>query len=282
MESPTDPFLRLVEVIRSLRHPKTGCPWDLEQTHLTLRPYLVEETYEVLEAIEAGDDRELKEELGDVLLQVVLHSQLADERNAFAINDVVRTVTDKMIRRHPHVFGNVAVESSNEVLKNWETIKSAERTEKNVQEKPVSVLDGVPAALPALIRAQRIGEKANRVGFDWESPDQVWQKVEEELKEVLVETAKLPPSTQPLTTAPTDRDPALQTALEHEIGDLLFSVCQYARWLGVSAEDSLRGTVDRFISRFRQMEALSEGTLRGRSTPELDQLWEKAKALLEK
>jgi tetrapyrrole methylase family protein/MazG family protein len=279
MNDQNDPFRKFVEVIAALRHPQTGCPWDLEQTHQTLRPYLVEETYEVLEAIDLGDDREFRDELGDLLLQVVLHSRLAEERKAFAIDDVIRAVSEKMIRRHPHVFGTTQVDSSDEVLKNWEAIKSQERAGKS-QGKHVSVLDGIPQALPALIRAQRIGEKAARVGFDWQRIADVREKIEEELGELDAEAQKADEPDCAQTTAPKERPAELQRALESEIGDLLFSICQYARWLGISAEDSLRGTIERFTARFHDMEKNSREPLKQLNPQELDQLWEKAKQRL--
>lgn len=277
MSKTENSFKDFVEIIRRLRDPNGGCPWDLEQTHLTLRPYLIEEAYEVLEAIESADDQELRDELGDLLLQVVLHAQLGSERKAFDIEQVIDSVAKKMIRRHPHVFGSLSVETSNEVLKNWEAIKAEERGGKQAERK-ASVLEGVPAALPALIRAQRLGEKASRVGFDWDSKEGVWKKVIEELGELEEAMALLKEkATKALTTAPKERDPKIQQQVESEVGDLLFSVCQLSRWLGMSAEDSLRGTIERFVSRFQHVEELAPKPLDEMKIDELDALWEKAK-----
>jgi len=280
MSNPEASFKHFVEIIRQLRDPNGGCPWDLEQTHLTLRPYLIEESYEVLEAIESGSDQELREELGDLLLQVVLHAQIAKDRKSFDIGDVTDAVAEKMVRRHPHVFGSLSVESSGEVLKNWESIKAAERGKKKQDEK-ASLLEGVPAALPALIRAQRLGEKASRVNFDWDEPESVWKKVLEELGELEEAIALLKLKTnKALTTAPRDREPELQEKVEGELGDLLFSICQLARWLGVSAEDSLRGTIKRFTERFQHLEKASARPLSELGIEELDRLWEEAKQAL--
>ncbi len=271
------PFDRFVEIVAALRNPEGGCPWDLEQTHQTLRPYLIEEAYEVLEAIDSGDDKELCAELGDLLLQVVLHAQLASERKAFDISAVAEGVADKMVRRHPHVFGDVNVKGSAEVLKNWEMIKTEERAAKG-PDKPPSVLDGIPAALPALLRAQRVGEKASRVGFDWPDTNGVWEKVREEIAELEAAMSGLKETiTQALTTAPKGRDPKLQKDLEGELGDVLFSLCQLGRWLGVSAEDSLRGTIQKFFTRFHYIERSADKPLKEMSLEELDRLWEKSK-----
>lgn len=272
-------FLRFVEVIAKLRDPNGGCPWDLEQTHRSIRQYLVEETYEVIDAIDAGDDRSLREELGDLLLQVVLHSQIAADRGAFHVDDVTSYVTEKMIRRHPHVFGTTQVEGTSEVLKNWEAIKAEERRASGAPDAPPpSLLDGIPRELPALLRAQRVGEKVTKVHFDWERLDDVRAKITEELAEVDAEVAAMAHlPAKPLTTTPKQRSAEEQARLEDEIGDVLFSVCQYARWLGVSAEDSLRRTIDKFTARFRHMEGSAERPLADLSPGALDKLWNQAK-----
>ncbi len=266
-------FLRFVEIVRALRNPDGGCPWDLEQTHLSLRPYLIEEAYEVLEAIDEGSDKQLADELGDVLLQVVLHAQVADDRKAFAIDQVLEAVSEKMIRRHPHVFGDVAVANSGEVLRNWEKIKSDERIANAEPEEKKSLLAGVPPAMPALLRAQRLGEKAAKVSFDWSDIAGVRAKVSEELTELDAELAAY--------AAAPDRA-AARPRVEEELGDLLFSLCQLARWLGVNAEDSLRSASGRFVSRFEQMEALATGPISELSSAEMEALWERAKSLLTK
>lgn len=280
MSNLSEKFLRFVEVINKLRDPQGGCPWDLEQNHLTLRPYLIEESYEVLEAIENADDKELCAELGDVLLQVVLHSQIAKERKAFSIDDVILGVTEKMINRHPHVFGEKKVNTADEVLKNWEILKAEERN-KNENETRTSVIDGIPVNLPALIRAQRMGEKAARVGFDWETLSSVLGKLQEELGEFKEEVDKVKDNIKnPLSTAPQDRPEDLQIALESELGDTLFALCQIGRWLGLSTEDSLRRTIKKFELRFKKMEDLADKPLNELDFASLDGLWENAKKII--
>ena len=277
MDKPEETFRQFVEIVKALRNPDGGCPWDLEQTHQTLRPYLIEESYEVLEAIDRADDRELKEELGDLLLQVVLHAQVAADRKAFNIDDVVNAIADKMVRRHPHVFGSTSVAGSSEVLKNWELIKTEERNKKD-STKRASLLDGVPAALPSLLRAQRIGEKASRVSFDWDSVEGVWLKVQEELGELRDAIDALGEKVEKAqTTAPPKRSVEKQQHLESEIGDLLFSICQLGRWLGASAEDCLRGTIERFLARFQLMEKTTSRPLSELNVDELEALWQQAK-----
>ncbi len=276
MTSTQAKFQKFVDTIRSLRDPKMGCPWDLEQDHNSLRPYLIEEAYEVLEAIDLKDDDELKKELGDVLLQVVLHAQVAADRKTFTIDDVLDGITEKMIRRHPHVFGTVKVENSGEVVRNWEAIKHQER---QIDGEKVSMLAGVPEALPALLRAQRLGEKAAKVSFDWKSIKGVVDKVLEELGELqdeLKSDSAVGTATKPLTAK------QRQTAIEHELGDLLFSLCQLARWLGLSAEDALRGCSKRFIERFNEMETAIGRPLSELSEDELEAEWQKAKRRLKK
>ena len=199
------PFERLVSIMQTLRS-ENGCPWDREQTHETLRPYLIEEAYEVLDAIDAKDDSELKVELGDLLLQVVFHAQLAREDDRFTIDDVAEAVSEKLIRRHPHVFGDVKADTSDQVLTNWEKIKQNEKGNRNK-----SVLDGLPSHLPALLKAFRIQEKVARVNFDWEDVREVFGKVREEIAE--------------LEEAHAGRD---QQSLEEEFGDLLFSMVNLA------------------------------------------------------
>ncbi len=266
MEKTGEVFARFVQVIKELRTPVTGCPWDLEQTHQSLKPYIVEETYEVLEAIDNCDDAELSAELGDVLLQVVLHSQLARDRGVFTIDDVVSKVTEKMIRRHPHVFGDTAVSGTKEVLKNWEAIKHEERQNKQGAEKE-SMLAGVPKAMPALLRAQRLGQKAAKVSFDWKSISGVWDKVKEEMRELEAE----------FTAVQGQPSSEQKKALEHELGDLLFSLCQLARWLDTSAEESLKTCCARFIERFSKMEEFAGKALSEFSEEQLEALWQKAK-----
>ncbi|OAI47512.1 hypothetical protein AYO44_09370 [Planctomycetaceae bacterium SCGC AG-212-F19] len=223
-------FREFVAVVKALRTPGTGCPWDLEQTHRTLRPYLVEEAHEALEAIDRGDDQALREELGDVLLQVVLHAQLGDDRQIFSITDVVRGITEKMVRRHPHVFGSVAVYSSAEVLRNWEQIKAAER-QASGKTSDACPLARVPEGLPALMRAQRLGSRAAK-----EKPEEA--SLQNVLSDLHREFDRLDEAA---------RAGSGDAAIEERMGDILFTLCQLARRLGVDAEASLRGANRRFV-----------------------------------
>ncbi len=256
-------FADLVAILHRLRSPG-GCPWDAEQTHATLRPYLIEEAYEVLEAIDDGDDRELRDELGDLLLQVVFHGELAAERGAFSIRDVTEAICAKLIRRHPHVFADVTVSSSAEVERNWSDIKRAERRDRGHEH--ASAIDGVPRALPALVRAHRVGEKAASVGFDWTKADEVRLKVVEELAEAEAAAASGDPE-----------------ALEDEIGDLLLAIASWARLSGLHAEHALERAVAKFSTRFRTMELdlRAEGRELADCTPEeLDASWNAIKTKL--
>ena len=260
-------FEEFVSVIKQLRDPEGGCPWDLAQTNESIRPYLVEECYEVLEAIDTKNDTELKKELGDVLLQVVLHSQIASDRGAFTIDDVVRLVTEKMISRHPHVFKSdvvtpnlVDAKTPEDVKLNWERIKQNER--KNAGEDQ-SILSGVPKALPSLVRAERIGQKAAKFNFDWKESKDVWDKVEEELQELKQELG--------------DFSNPNKDRVSSELGDLLFALAQLGRRLGTHSEDALRGCCDRFTRRFNQVERSLERPMPEYSIEELEELWQKAK-----
>lgn len=257
---PLDP---LVEVMQRLRAPE-GCPWDQVQTHESLRRYLVEETYEVLEAIDNADWEHVKEELGDVLLQVVFHAEIAAESRRFDINDVVAAVTEKLIRRHPHVFGNVHVENAAEVSFNWEKIKERERELLGAEYK--SILDGVPKGLPALTRAEKIQAKAAKVGFEWEDVAGAMDKVLEELQE--------------LQEAWKKED---QAAVHAELGDLLFALVNVARYLDVDPEMALREATEKFIARFNYIEksAAKQGReLADMNLEEMDELWNAAKKRL--
>ena len=236
-----------------------GCPWDREQTHLSLRPYLLEETYETLEALDSGDVAGLSEELGDLLLQVLMHSEMARQAGDFDFGDVTAGIASKLIRRHPHVFGDIAVSGSDEVLRNWDAIKAQEKTDGGRPAR--GVLDGVPPALPALAAAQKLGHKAAKVGFDWPDVDGVWAKVYEELDE--------------LRTA----DPAKRA---EELGDLLFVVARLASWLDVDGETALREANIKFRRRFTICEHLAGGRdLRQLNAAELDELWQRAKRVTE-
>jgi XTP/dITP diphosphohydrolase len=260
-------FREFVSVIKALRTPGTGCPWDLEQTHATLRPYLLEEAYEVLGAVDAGDDDAFREELGDLLLQVVLHAQLADDRGAFSIADVVRGIAGKMVRRHPHVFGSVRVSGSDDVRRNWEAIKAAEAGEEGAPPTRADSLARVPEALPALMRAQRLAEKAGRVHLGAASVADALAAARERfagLEEDVRAAAEVP--------AHGER----RARLEHDLGDLLFSLCELAKRLGLSAEDGLRGCNGRFIERWRRLEQGAPRPLEELSPEELAAEWRKA------
>ena len=251
-------FKELVSVIATLRS-ENGCPWDREQTHETLKSTLIEETYETLEAIDTGDPSKLKEELGDLLLNIMLQAQIAAEHENFDIYAVIETLTEKLIRRHPHVFGDVDVENSEEVVKNWEAIKRQETGYSDRQ----SVLDGIPNAMPTLLRAQKIQSRAARVGFDWEELKDVIAKVEEELDEV---------------KASINTDGSEAVAME--LGDLLFAIVNLCRFMDLQAEETLRQANRKFITRFKWMEAELErrGTnFESQDLESLDAIWEKAK-----
>lgn len=233
-----------------------GCPWDREQTHHSLRRYLLEETHETLEALDAEDWPALSEELGDLLLQIVLHSEMARQAGHFAWGDVTAQITEKLIRRHPHVFGDLAVSGSGDVLRNWDAIKAQERAAKGTERK--SLLDGVPVSLPALAAAQQIGAKAAKVGFDWPDVDGVWAKVQEELDEIRA-------------AAPAERS--------EEFGDLLFVLARLGSWLDVDMEAALREANSKFRRRFAACERLANGRSLASMTPgELDTLWNATKA----
>ncbi|MGC8668049.1 MAG: nucleoside triphosphate pyrophosphohydrolase [Chthonomonadales bacterium] len=253
-------FEDLVDVMARLRGPG-GCPWDREQNHRTLERYLVEECYEVLDAIEAEDPDALAEELGDVLLQVVFHAQLAAEEGVFDIRDVIARIVEKLVRRHPHVFGDAAVANADEVLRNWEAIK---RSEKGPEWRK-SVLDGIPKRLPALMRAMEMSKRAAKVGFEWERLEDVFEKVDEELQELREAVAA-----------------GRAEEVREELGDLLFALVNIARWQRVDPEEALRTMLARFATRFRWMEerAKSEGRdLKDYTLKELDELWGEAKRL---
>ncbi|PTX92053.1 nucleoside triphosphate pyrophosphohydrolase [Verrucomicrobia bacterium LW23] len=283
------PMRRLLAVMARLRAPG-GCPWDREQTHETLRQQLVEEVYELLEAIQNRDDKELKEELGDVLLHVVFHSHIAREENRFTFADVLKTLVDKLIRRHPHVFGDVRADNSEAVLVNWNAIKAAEKPERT------SALDGVPASLPALMRAAAIQKKAARVGFDWPETDLEGPKakVREELEEFERELPMLTATVADTSAHAGDSPEAAAAAAaardraEDELGDVLFAIVNWSRHLKLDTEEALNRATTKFSRRFRQMEA--ELSAQGRTPAqcelaELDALWnavkrkEKGKAL---
>jgi tetrapyrrole methylase family protein/MazG family protein len=253
-------FESLLGVMARLRGDG-GCPWDREQTRASLKPFLIEEVYEALEALEEGQPEAIMEELGDVLFQVIFHAHVAQELGEFTMDDLLQRLVEKMVRRHPHVFGDTTVESARHALAQWEAIKRSEG-DKNGQSR--SVLSGVPGSLPALLRSQRIQAKAARVGFDWPNPQAVWAKVREEIQEM---------------------DDALargdRTRVAEELGDLLFSIVNMARHLDMDAEGSLRQAVEKFTRRFNEMEreiTESGATLSGTPLEALDRAWEAIKA----
>ena len=252
-------FDDLLKIMHRLRGPG-GCPWDAEQTHESLKRYLLEETYEVLEAIDSGNPELLQEELGDLLLQPVFHAAIAEEQGRFAMDDVIATLCSKLVRRHPHVFGDMEIADSAAQIENWETIKMAEKG----TGRP-SALSGVPPHLPALLKAQKVTEKASRVGFDWEHADQVMAKVMEELHEFEEAWAS-----------------GNRAHMEDELGDLLFAIVNLGRFLSLNPEEALRKTIDRFQRRFLYIEQTlhSRGhTLDNATLEEMEQLWGEAKQI---
>ena len=248
-------FLKLVQVVAALRNPDGGCPWDLEQTHESLKPYLIEEAYEVIDAID-NEKSKLADELGDVLLQVMLHSQIGTEANTFGIQNVLELVSEKLIRRHPHVFADDTATNTKEVLQNWEMRKQKELAIGK------SILDGVPRGMPALLRAQRIGDKAARVGFEWNTTAEVRDKVIEEVQEFLTEA--LTPD-------------IAQERLEDEFGDILFSLTQLARRMGLNSEDMLQRSADKFTRRFKKVEERAQPSMKGYTLEQLDKIWDEVK-----
>ena len=267
--TPGEWFERLVAVQARLRAPK-GCPWDREQTHQTLRTYLLEEAYEVLEALDTGNDAKFAEEMGDLLLQVVFHSQIASEEGRFTVADVIREIHDKMIRRHPHVFGEARAKDSKEVLRNWEQIKAEERRaekekskEGSKAKKAPSLLDGVSRALPATLEGFQLTRKASRIGFDWDNAGGVIDKIREEAAE--------------LEIVVNDKEPK---RIEEEMGDFLFAAVNLARFLHVDPEIALKKANEKFSRRFRAMEAKARESGREfKDLPreEMEALWDKTK-----
>ncbi len=248
-------FNELMEIMRKLRKE---CSWDREQTHDSIKAATLEETHELIEAIDDKNYDEMKGELGDLLLHIVFHSVIGEEEKNFTIDDVIQGITEKLIRRHPHVFGDTIVNSNKDITRNWETIK--------LQEGRESVLEGVPKNLPGLYRSFRLQEKASKVGFDWEKKDDVWEKVLEEISELKESEKKNDPD-----------------EMEKEMGDILFSLVNYSRFIGVNPENALRKTNEKFISRFQYIEKrlkeqgkkITESTL-----TEMDKYWEESKTVI--
>ena len=261
---------RLLDIMAALRDPNTGCPWDIEQSFATIAPYTVEEAYEVADAIDRGDMGDLKDELGDLLLQVVFHAQMAQEQGAFEFGDVVAAISDKMTRRHPHVFGDEARKSdAGAQLQHWEDLKRAERAARG--ESDVSALAGISRGLPEWQRAVKLQHKAAKVGFDWPDPAPVLEKLHEEIEEVRAEFAAV---------AANPADAAAHDRLEDEIGDILFVCANLSRHAKVDFGAALRRANHKFERRFRAMEALAEadGGLAGQSLEAQDRYWNRAKA----
>ncbi len=255
-EQIKEKFNELVKIMARLRSPD-GCPWDKEQTHETLKKYMIEEAYELLETIDAQDDEALMEECGDVLLQVVFHARIAQEEGRFTILDVLEKIGHKLVSRHPHVFSDRDAHSADEVLRNWETDKKKEKPERE------SILDGIPNHLPALMQAQRIQERASRVGFDWEQVEEVFEKFEEEWQEFR-----------------RARSEEHRQRVEEELGDLLFALVNVARYVDVDPEQALAKTNQKFKRRFRYIEdqaKKNQQILNHMTLEEMDGLWEQAK-----
>lgn len=267
-------FNEFVKTIACLRAPD-GCPWDREQTHGSIAHNMIEEAYEAVDAIEAGDVSHLREELGDVLLQVVLQAQIAADAGEFTIDDVCRDVNAKMVRRHPHVFGNAAADDAGAVLDLWDQVKMAEKDSADAQsDRPEGLLDGVPASFPALMQAQKVSRKAAAVGFEWDGVDKVWAKVDEEIDELKEAFSRAPKDSAGKVDGDAD--------VEMEMGDVLFSLVNVARKMGVDAEGSLRAACVKFRRRWAFIEGAAWG--QGRSVSdlsqeELEELWGLAKTL---
>jgi nucleoside triphosphate diphosphatase len=266
---PSRDISGLLEIMQALRTPQTGCPWDLEQNFATIAPYTIEEAYEVADAIAREDLEDLRDELGDLLLQVVFHARMAQEQGAFEFGDVVQSITEKMVRRHPHVFGDEDADRPDAVRGLWEDIKAKEKAEKAKRQaergsgEPEGALDGVPAALPALMRAQKLQSKAGRVGFDWNDPQAVLAKIREETDEIAD------------ALACGDR-----AAAGAEVGDLIFAAVNLARHVDCDAEGAVRATNQKFERRFRSIEAALARQGRGpidATLQEMDALWNAAK-----
>ena len=261
MAADAAPIQRLIAIMARLRDPETGCPWDREQSFATIAPYTVEEAYEVADAIERNDTADLKDELGDLLFQVVFHARMAEEQGQFAFDDVVEVICDKMIRRHPHVFGEHSYENLAAQTEGWESIKASERQAKG---RGASVLDDVPVGLPGLLRAAKLTKRAARVGFEWPDAAAIVAKLREELAELEVEIAA-----------------GDQAKAREELGDLLFVCANLARKLSVDPEDSLRAANAKFVRRFQFIEqalAAQSRTPTDASLAEMEGLWDEAKA----
>lgn len=246
----------LIKTVAKLRGPG-GCPWDREQSHKTLKRYLIEEAYEAIDAIEKGNDKALMEELGDVLLQVVLHAQIASEKKQFTIEDVAQCINKKMITRHPHVFANIKVKNTEEVLTNWEKLKKEEKPNRKKE-----IFDGIPNSLPSLLKALKVSKKVAREGFEWQNEKELWKSLESEIQEF-----------KNATKVKKKR----KEALEEELGDLLFMIANIARWYKLDPEDNLNKGIKKFINRFNRVKNKAHKNLNGLSSHELNKLWNEVK-----
>lgn len=256
---------RLLKIMDDLREK---CPWDQKQTNESLRSLTIEETYELADAITEGNSKAIREELGDLLLHIVFYSKIGAEKRQFTFQEVIDGICEKLIHRHPHIYGDVKVENEEEVKKNWEKLK--------MKEGKTSVLSGVPVSLPALVKAMRLQEKSKQVGFEWENAGQVWEKVEEELGEFKIEVDTMQADTQ---------DEGVKSKVEGEFGDLLFSLVNFARFLKIDPESALERTNKKFIQRFQLMEQEAQGQgkkLTDMSLSEMDEIWNRIKHLSRK
>lgn len=262
--SALEALQQLIDVVAQLRSPNGGCPWDLAQTPQTLTPYVIEEAYEVVDAIRSGDKNAIAEELGDLLLQVVLQAQIASEAGHFTMTEIAQGITQKLIRRHPHVFGDVQVQDAEEVHKNWEQIKAEEKGETTAENQLLSrKLDRYARTLPPLMAGMKISQKAAAAGFEWQDVEGVWGKFHEELAE--------------FQQALEQETKAEQQA---ELGDLLFTLINIARWYDLDPSEALQGTNERFLQRLAKMEAVADRPLSDYTLDELETLWQQAKARL--
>ncbi|WP_462221170.1 nucleoside triphosphate pyrophosphohydrolase [Ferruginibacter sp.] len=267
MNTAGESFLRLVTIMNDLREK---CPWDKKQTIETLRQLTIEETYELADAISANDYKSIKEELGDLLLHIVFYAKIGAEKNEFTLDEVINGVCEKLIHRHPHIYGDVVVADDEEVKRNWEKLK--------LKEGKKSVLGGVPKALPSMVKAMRLQEKAKQVGFEWDNKEQVWEKVEEEMGELQEAIGNLQEAKSNNSSSVVSR----QLSVEDELGDVFFSLVNFARFLQVDAENALERTNKKFISRFTKMEteALKDGKqLQDMSLEEMDAIWNRIKKM---
>ncbi|MGL1935711.1 MAG: nucleoside triphosphate pyrophosphohydrolase [Fibrobacterales bacterium] len=273
MEQKKYTFQELIDIMARLRG-KDGCPWDREQTHESLLQYLIEETAEFIDGVQNGDDAEMCDELGDVLLQVIFHAQIAEEENRFAIEDVISAISNKMVHRHPHVFGDLKLNTSDDVLNNWDSFKQVEKEKRGITEEK-TIMKGLPKTMPALSLAKKIQNRAAKVGFDWPNADGVYEKITEEIDEFKAEIKTDIDRPEALY----EQNAPVSDAAEEEFGDILFSVVNLGRKYGIDPEIALRKANNKFVGRFKQMEKISENELNSQTLEELDQLWNRVKQI---